>query len=104
MIVEIKVIDDGGRLSIVGQVDNHIYPPVRMPRGMIRPEAELEAVRRFLRRRQDWRYVTFVVDPYVADVASFRRNPTCLAVEQAANRVDYLVRRRSGPVRFVGRT
>jgi len=67
-------------------------------------EVELEGIRRFLRKHQDHRYVSFVVDPFLADVLSYRRNPSCRAIEMAVNRVDFLVRRRPGPVFFEGRS
>lgn len=104
MIVKIKVVEDGENVTLIGQVDNRVYPPVRMRRGMTRYEMELEAIRRFLWRNQNWRQVTFQVDSYVADVASFRRVPSCSAIFRAVNRVNYLVSRRLGSVFFEARS
>ena len=103
MIVKLDVVFDGPDTFLMGWVDEKVYPPVRMPSHLTKFEIELEAIRRFLLKHQDWRYVSFEVDPYVADVLAFRRERTSAALDRAANRVDYLVKRRPGPVFFQGR-
>ncbi|MBE7483209.1 MAG: hypothetical protein HS104_24950 [Polyangiaceae bacterium] len=103
MIVSIKVVEDGRSATLIGQVDNRVYPPVQMPKTMTRFEVELEGIRRFLRRHQNHYYVSFVVDPYLADVLSYRRNPSCSTIDMGVNRIWYLVKRRPGPVHFRGR-
>lgn len=100
MIVSITYVRDGDDLLLLGQVDQRIYPPVQMPRRMTPFEVELEGIRRFLRRHQDHSYVSFVVEPYLADVLSHRRNPSCSTIDMAVNRIWYLVKRRPGPVHF----
>lgn len=103
MIVKLDVVLDGPDVFLIGWVDNKVYPPVKMPSNLTRFEIELEAIRRFLARHQHWRYISFEVDSYVADVLAYRRERTSEALDRAANRVDYLVKRRPGPVFFQGR-
>ncbi len=103
MIVSVGYVRDGDDLLLLGQVDNRIYQPVQMPKRMTPFEVELEGVRRFLQRHQDHRYVSFVVAPYLADVLSYRRSPSCSTIDMAVNRIWYLVKRRPGPVHFRGR-
>lgn len=103
MIVKVGFVDDAGEMYLFGQVDGRVYPPVRMPNTMTRFEVELEGIRRFLRRHQDWRYIGFEVDSHTADVLYHRTEPSP-AVVQAANKVDYLIRRRPGPVFFGSRS
>lgn len=103
MIVKLDVVFDGPDIFLIGWVDDKVYPPVRMPSTLTKFEVELEAIRRFLFRHQNWKYISFEVDPYVADVLAFRRERTSERLDRAANRVDYLVRTRPGPVFFHGR-
>lgn len=103
MIVKLDVIFDGPDIFLMGWVDDRVCPPVKMPSRLTRFEVELEAIRRFLVRHQNWRYIAFEVDPYVADVLAFRRERTSEKLDRAANRVNYLVRTRPGPVSFQGR-
>jgi len=103
MIVYVGYVQDGEDLFLLGGVDDHTFPPVKMAARMTRFEVELEGIRRFLRRHLDHSYISFIVDPYLADVLSYRRNPSCRAIEAGVNRVWYLVNRRRGPVHFRGR-
>lgn len=103
MIVNVIYVRDGDDLLLLGQVDERVYPPVKMPTRMTCFEVELEGIRRFLKKHLNHRYVSFVVDPFLADVLSYRRNPSCRAIELGVNRIWYLTKRRPGPVHFRGR-
>lgn len=98
--VRIQVVQAESRLLLVGEVNGRKYPPVTMPCGMSMGEAEFEGIRRFLARHQDDAEIVFHVGRYVKDVVSYKTLAVSKQVQTAVNRVDYLIRRRPGPVAF----
>jgi len=63
-------------------------------------EIELEGMRRYLKRNQDLKPVTFIVGKYAADLMTYRAMPQSREVEMAINRLEYFIRRRPGSVSF----